>query len=343
MTSPPDVTQHDRQHDRAPEAALDWHRAGQGAVLATVIETWSSAPRPVGSQLAISGQGAFIGSVSGGCVEGAVVIEAAEALAEGRPRIVTYGVADEDAFAAGLACGGRIRILIEPLGTTGPALSPDLLAALTVPRQTALALVTDLQDWTRQLVTPRTEAGTEADIDARLQSDTSGLTEDGRFVLVRNTPLRLIVIGAVPVAAPLVSMAESCGYSVHLIDPRTSFAAADRFPNRQVLDSWPDEALRQLGPDARTAIVTLTHDPKLDDPTLTVALQSPAFFIGCLGSRRTHAKRLDRLAALGFDPLTLDRLQGPVGLDIGAVTPAEIAVSILAAITQALRGSGMPK
>ncbi len=322
-------------HDMIVETALDWHRSGIGAALATVVETWGSAPRQAGSQLAISGAGDMAGSVSGGCVEGAVVTEALAALQDRQPRLLTYGVSDETAFSVGLACGGTIRILVEPIGDGPHALPEALLAQLTEARAAprAVALVTDLATWTRRLV----PAGQDPATDARLRSDRSGTEEDGRFIAVHNPPLRLIVVGAVHIAQALLSMARECGYACTLIDPRSAFGSASRFPGQVILEDWPDDALASLAPDSRTAIVTLTHDPKLDDPALRFALGAPVFYIGALGSKKTHAKRLDRLAAAGFAPDQIARIHAPVGLDIGARTPAEIAVSILAQITQTLR------
>jgi xanthine dehydrogenase accessory factor len=157
------------------------------------------------------------------------------------------------------------------------------------------------------------------------------------FVHVFNPPARLMVVGAVHIAQPLARMAELAGYAVTLIDPRRAFAASEKFEGASISDEWPDEALLRLKPDARSAVVTLTHDPKLDDPALAVALRSPAFYIGALGSRKTHAARLARLKELGFDGGALARIHGPVGLDIGALSPAEIAISIMAEITQVRR------
>lgn len=316
--------------DQIAELALEWHRAGRGAVLATVIETWGSAPRGAGSQMVVDGAGHMMGSVSGGCVEGAVVLEAAEALRDRRPRLLTYGVSDDDAFAVGLACGGTIRVMVEPVGH----LPEDLLAGLVAARATgvAVALVTDLVTFDRQLV----GAGEDAAVDLRLRADRSGVDE-GRFIAVHNPALRLIVVGAVHIAQGLMAMARACGYVPVLIDPRSSFGAAARFPGEVIMDDWPDEAMAALAPDARTAVVTLTHDPKLDDPALAAALRSQAFYIGCLGSRRTHAKRVERLVAQGFTGPEIARLHAPVGLDIGARNPAEIAVSIMAQITEVLR------
>jgi xanthine dehydrogenase accessory factor len=323
------------EHDLIPEAALAWHRAGKGAALATVIETWGSAPRQAGSQLAISGEGEMLGSVSGGCVEGAVIAEALDALQDRKSRVLTFGVSDETAFAAGLACGGTIRVLVEPVGDGAEALPEPMLAALTAARAAprAIAVVTTPATWDRRLLTP----GEDPAADARFKSDRSGMEEDGRFIAIHNPPLRLIVIGAVHIAQPLLQIARTCGYAPTLIDPRGAFGSAERFPGEMILDDWPDEALATLAPDARTAIVTLTHDPKLDDPAIRFALTSPAFYLGCLGSTRTHAKRVDRLTADGFTPDQIARIHAPVGLDIGAKTPAEIAVSILAQITETLR------
>lgn len=325
----------DLHHDLIPETALGWHLAGRGAALATVVETWGSAPRQAGSQLAISGDGQIMGSVSGGCVEGAVVTEALEALADGMPRLLTFGVSDETAFAVGLACGGTIRILVEPIGTGVGALPAPMLTDLVAARaaRTGLAYAINLDGWSRGLIAP----GTDAAADARLRSDRAGVEPDGRFIAPHNPPLRMIIVGAVHIAQPLVQMARACGYDPTLIDPRETFGASARFPGEIILDDWPDDALARLAPDARTAVITLTHDPKLDDPAIHFVLRTAAFYLGCLGSGRTHAKRLDRLRQAGFTEQQIARIHAPVGLDIGARTPAEIAVSILAQITKVLR------
>ncbi|MFN7224241.1 MAG: XdhC family protein [Paracoccaceae bacterium] len=322
-------------HDHIPEIALDWHRDGRGSALVTVVETWGSAPRQAGSQLAISGRGEIMGSVSGGCVEGAVVTEALEAMEDGTPRLLTFGVSDDSAFAVGLACGGTIRVLVEPVGDGGHRLPPGLLADLVAARaaRAGRGYVVRPDTWTRDLVSP----GQDAAVDARLRSDKAGMEDDGRFIAVHNPPLRMIVVGAVHIAQPLLTMARACGYSPTLIDPRGAFGSQDRFPGEVIVDDWPDAAMAALAPDSRTAVVTLTHDTKLDDPAILTALHSPCFYLGCLGSTRTHAKRLDRLRAAGVSDAAIARIHAPVGLDIGAKTPAEIAVSIMAQITQSLR------
>jgi xanthine dehydrogenase accessory factor len=323
-------------HDRIPEAALAWARDGGRAALATVIETWGSAPRPVGSQLAVSGAAELVGSVSGGCVEGAVVAEALEALDDGEPRILEYGVSDAEAFAVGLACGGRIRVLVEPVGVgRGPGL--DLLAALADARaaRTPAVLAIHPGDWERRLVTgPGDPLWPEAG--AALTNDRSGFAGEW-FLGVHNPPLRMAVVGAVHIAQALVPMAAVAGYDVLVVDPREAFATAARFPGSALAHDWPDAALDAFGLDTRTAVVTLTHDPKLDDPAIRAALAAPVFYLGCLGSSRTHAKRVARLTEAGFDAAAIARIHAPVGTDIGAQAPAEIAIAILAQITERLR------
>ena len=322
--------------DQIPETALAWARSGAGAALATVVETWGSAPRPKGAQLAVSGTGEMAGSVSGGCVEGAVVAEALEALEDGRPRILEFGVSDADAFAVGLACGGVIRVMVEPLGRgQGPDLA--LIAALTdaraARRQAVYAVRPDA--WDRQLILgPDDPLWPEAE--AALASDQSGFAADW-FLGVHNPPLRMAIVGAVHIAQALAPMARIAGFDVTILDPREAFASEARFPGFALVHDWPDEALAAFAPNARSAIVTLTHDPKLDDPAIRAALASPAFYLGCLGSNRTHAKRLARLAEAGLSPEALARIHAPVGLDIGARAPAEIAVSILAQVVERLR------
>ena len=316
--------------DLIPETALRWHKEGQGAALATVVETWGSAPRRVGAQLAISANGEIEGSVSGGCVEGAVIVEAIEAIEDGQHRILEFGVSDDDAFAVGLACGGTIRVLVEPIGS---ALPEDMLEALVAARagRSGIAYVVNTETGARHLA--------ESGFEKRMRMDRSGFEEDEKtFVAVHNPPLRLIVVGAVHIAQALVPMARIAGYDSVVIDPREAFASEARFPGEKILHDWPDEAVTEIGLDARTALVLLTHDPKLDDPALEAALGSDVFYIGALGSTRTHAKRVERMQAAGFDAEAIGRIHGPIGLDIGAAGPSEIAVAILSQMTSVLRG-----
>ncbi len=329
------------EHDQIPEAALGWIDAGKRAVLATVVETWGSAPRPAGSQLAISSEAELVGSVSGGCVEGAVVAEALDAVEDGECRVLEFGVSDDEAFAVGLACGGRIRVMVEPIGIgRGPDVA--LIRQLVAERAArhAVGYVVCTESWDRLLIDQAAGTPIGAAVRRAMVLDRSGFEEvEGApwFIGVHNPPLRLIVVGAVHIAQPLVKMARLAGYDVSLVDPREAFASDARFPGETILNDWPDAALDRLGLDARTAVVTLTHDPKLDDPAILRALDSDVFYLGSLGSTRTHAKRVTRLTEAGVPEGRITRIHAPVGLDIGARAPAEIAVSILAEMTERLR------
>ncbi len=322
--------------DAIPETALDWVQSGRKVAIATVVETWGSAPRPVGAQLLISQEAEIEGSVSGGCVEAAVVHEALQSLTDGKVRIVSYGVSDEEAFAVGLACGGTIRIMVEPVGLgQGPAREDlERLVAARRARQ-AVVMAVNTEGWQRFLG-HGTDDRLAPEIRERLRSDKSGF-EDNWFLAVHNPPLKLVIIGAVHIAQPLIGMARLAGYDPVLVDPRDAFASDERFPGETIHRDWPDEVLRGLTLDARTAVVALSHDPKIDDPALIEALSTPVFYIGALGSRRTHAKRVTRLKKAGMPDDQITRIHAPIGLDIIARSPAEIAVSIIAEMTLCLR------
>lgn len=297
-------------------AAQAWRASGHRAAIATVTQTWGSAPRRVGSHMLVRADGLFEGSVSGGCVEGEV-IAAGQALArEGGFRRLRFGVANATAWEVGLACGGEIEVLVQALDDS--AFPPELLDRIATARAEgrALSLATDL-------ATGRTREGMSGD-----------------FVNRYDPRLRLLLAGAVHIAQALVPMAEALGYAVSVVDPRGVFAAGPRFAGVEVDSRWPDEAMAEWKPDSASAVVTLTHDPKLDDPALEAALRSDAFYIAALGSRKTHAARRERLAACGFAPAELDRIRGPAGLPIGAANPAEIALSIAAEMVQAYRTRG---
>lgn len=228
-------------------------------------------------------------------------------------------------------------------------MTPEILAALDQAKRDKrpVALATRLPDGEQRLLPdPSAPADLNAAAEQALRDDESGTVKIAGadwFLHAHNPPLRLIVVGAVHIAQALVPFASKCGFAVIVVDPRRSFATDERFPNVTVSTAWPDEAMDELRPDARTAVVTLTHDPKLDDPALDRALKSPAFYIGSLGSRRTHAARLKRLRELGHSEPALARIQGPVGLNIEAVTAAEIALSIIAEIVAVRRGAPVPQ
>jgi len=328
MTTTPTTT-----HDQVPEIALEWARSGRSVALATVIETWGSAPRQPGALLAITSDGELAGSVSGGCVEGAVAAEAIEAMEDGTCKLLKYGVSDDDAFAVGLACGGTIRILVEPLNI-GEGLPLDTLEALCAARaqRQRMGLAVNLTTKDRALIAVDTPKKPEPQ-DAQSATVLRHLT----------TPLRKAADSDKSGSQPLSAMARMTGFDVTVIDPRESFSSESRFPDVTISRDWPDEALRALAPDARTAIVCLSHDPKIDDPALKVAFDSPAFYIGALGSTRTSAKRQERLIGEGHRAEDLARIAAPIGLDIGSKSPAEIAVSIMAQIVERLRKPPTPE
>ena len=324
--------------------ASRWHHGGERVALATVTETWGSAPRPAGSRMAITESGRIAGSVSGGCVESAVVQAAVETLQDRAPRLLSYGVSDEDAFSVGLACGGTIKVFVEPVLA---AETIDRLCAARGARAMAV-LATRLSDGTQHLVCEGSlPQGLPDGLDGAIrQAEREGgrsrsieLAGESWFLHVHAPPPRLLIVGAVHIAQALAPLARMVGLDVTVIDPRESFATPERFPGIALLTLWPDEALERLRLDRHSAVVTLTHDPKLDDPALRAALGGPAFYVGALGSRKTQAGRRERLRAAGLDEASLDRLHGPVGLAIGAIGAQEIAVSILAEIVAVQRAA----
>lgn len=311
--------------DPVLEAARNWLRGGHRVAIATVAKTWGSAPRRVGAHLVVRDDGVFEGSVSGGCVEGDVVTEALQLVKDGGFKVLDYGVADARAWEVGLACGGRISVLLQSIDAAHfpPALLDDL--ARLRHDGTGATLATDLATGSTTLVAARGGPG-------------AGPGSDGAFLNRYEPPLRLAVIGAVHIAQTLVPLARLLGHAPTVIDPRGLFSAEARFAGVGVDPRWPDEALAQWQPNSASAVVALSHDPKLDDLALVAALRSPAYYIAALGSRKNHANRLERLAAAGVAAADLARVHGPAGLDIGAANPAEIALSIAAQMTAAWRG-----
>ena len=311
--------------------AQEWKEAERDVALATVVETWGSAPCPVGSHLVIDSEGNFLGSVSGGCVEGDVITEALDMIAMGGRHMLEFGVADETAWRAGLSCGGRIRVYVQSIDAN----HADLLAAFNAERamRRPCMLVINIASGTQRLVRA---AGVSSDpmadiLEEWLRLGRSGIVEWGGeelFLRVETPPVRLIVIGAVHVSQMLAPIASLAGFDMIIIDPRNAFATPERFPDVQLVAEWPEVALPSLHLDRYTAMVLLTHDPRIDDQGLMDALRADCFYIGALGSRKTHANRLERMRAKGFGDAVLKQIRAPIGLDIGAVSPAEIAVSI---------------
>jgi len=286
----------------------------QRAALATVVATRSSAPRPVGSKLVVRADGSIEGSVSNGCVENDVILAAQDVLAGGEPRLVTYGITDEMAFGVGLPCGGEIDVFIEPY------LGEHSDVALTV--VTGEGVGEKLHD-------PELEEA------ARRRGRSHVFEHEGRTVFadVSVPPPRLFVYGAADTAEALCAAAKLLGWRTIVADARSRFATPDRIPSAdELLLLWPDEALEHVAPDAATAVVILTHDDKFDLPLVRGALETEAFYLGWLGSRRNQERRRGLLLEEGVAEEDLERVSGPAGLDLGAATPEETAVSILAEI-----------
>jgi xanthine dehydrogenase accessory factor len=304
-----------------------WRARGDRIAMARVVATRRSAPRPVGSKLIVSERGELAGSVSGGCVESEVVEAAREVLAGGEARLLTYGISDDLALSVGLPCGGEIDVWVsEP--------SPDLLEDLAgVARREAHAVaLVDLEAGTERLVRDGEDAVTDELIRGG-HSKVVDLEGSRVFADVFGPPPRLLVYGAVDTADALCAAAHGLGWHTIVADARGRFATPDRLPNAdEILVAWPEETLAQVRPDHATAIVVLTHDDKFDVPMLVGALESEAFYIGALGSRRNQERRRERLLEAGVGESSLDRISGPAGLDIGAHSPAETAISMLAEI-----------
>jgi xanthine dehydrogenase accessory factor len=303
----------------------EWTAAGEDIALATVVETWGSSPRPLGSKMVVTRSGKMAGSVSNGCIEGAVFDEAQKVLKSREPKVAAFGVADDVAFEVGLACGGHIEVFVQPLM---PA-HLQLLAVLQ--RNEPATLFTNLVSGEAELV-EGSPPGTE-------------LAHREGFVFTEpfKRPAHLILIGAIHIAIPLHRLAKLMGYRVTVVDARAKFATRERFPEAdELVVAWPDEAMSGLVVDSSTYIVILTHDPKFDLPALRSVLTKDAGYIGAIGSRKTNQNRFDALRSEGFTEEQLSRVHGPIGLDLGGKGAEETALGILAEIT-AVRfgGSGI--
>ena len=300
------------------KSCIQWLETGHKVALATVVETWGSAPRPVGAWLAIREDGQLVGSVSGGCVEDDLIARVrTEVLAGTLPQIVLYGVTKDEAARFGLPCGGTLRLVVEP--------KPDIETLRALRDRVAAKLLTarvlDMQSG-------------RATLEDATREDTHSF--DGRIMRAIHGPRwRLVVVGAGQLSQYVATMAIGADYEVIVVDPREEFAAGFGVAGVRFERGMPDDVIVELGIDSHTAIVALTHDPKLDDMALLEALKSPAFYVGALGSRINTAKRKERLALFDLAEEEIDRLHGPIGLFIGAKTPPEIAISILAEVTAA--------
>lgn len=333
-----------------------WREGGEEVALATVVRTWGSAPRRVGAKMAMTLAGGMAGSVSGGCVESAVFEAGTQTLKTGQPQLLHFGVADETAWEVGLACGGTIEVFVEPLDyahfdNLRAAMDGDVSAATaTIVRGPSSILgqkvtiygegkhTSTLGEDIEGLVTSSAESALQ---EGHSQSITLPLP-DGEdesaeiFVDVLLPAPTLVAVGGVHIAIALTAIAKTLGYRTIVVDPRRAFGSEARFPHvDRLIQAWPGEAFAEIELTPSTAVAMLTHDPKIDDPALKIALPSPAFYVGALGSRTTQANRRERLADAGLAEDELARLHGPIGLDLGAELPEEIALAVMAEIVAA--------
>jgi xanthine dehydrogenase accessory factor len=299
--------------------ALDWCKQGHAVYLATVVKTWGSAPRQAGAMLAVRTDGRLVGSVSGGCIEDDLIVRAQEGRLPAQPELVLYGVSQEEAARFGLPCGGTLKLVIEPLSAEGWL--AQVVAATQ--QQKLIGRWLDLK------------SGNSTLTDARPGQLTEVSTDGCHFVY--GPHWRLLIIGANQTAQALAQIALMLEFQVIICDPREEFTADWNMAGVTLQEGMPDDAVGAIQTDSRTAIVAITHDPKLDDMALLEALKSPAFYVGALGSVRNQSKRRERLLSFDLSEQEVDRLHGPVGLQIGSRTPAEIAVAVAAELVQIRR------
>ena len=332
-----------------------WLDVGQGSIaMATVLDTWGSAPRRPGAKMIVNADGGIAGSVSGGCVEGAVIEAALETLVTGEPQLLHFGVADETAWDVGLACGGSIDVFVECLDMP----SYELARRLRASRGSGMivTVIRGPEDFVgkKLIVNEAGAASSElpTELAERVQLAVATVSEPkliavdegtAAFADVLRPAPTLIVVGGVDIAIALTGLADMLGFHTVVVDPRRAFGSDARFPHvDQVIQAWPEAAFAQLALTPDTAVALLTHDPKIDDPALEILLNSKVFYIGALGSRKTHTRRLERLARMGFTEAQISRIFAPIGLDIGAANPQEIALSIMAEIVGVQHGQSLP-
>ena len=326
-----------------------WYKEGRAIALATVIKTWGSSPRTTGAKMAVNQEGGITGSVSGGCVEGAVVSASMETIKHGHAQFLHFDVANETAWEVGVACGGEVDIFVR-------LMTPEVMEAFQRGKNSdeVFAISTVVQGPEELLgrelgYFPDGDkiGGIAPGLDEEVLRITASQFEDKQpkqvklrenidlFIDVMPPPPTLVIVGGVHIAVALTKIAKASGYRVIVVDPRRQFGTQVRFPEAdQIIQKWPDEAFDEIKLNRNTAVAMLTHDPKIDDPGLLTALPSDVYYVGALGSQKTQATRRERLLSAGLDPKLLDRLHGPIGLDLGGRSPEEIALAVMAEVVQ---------
>ena len=335
-----------------------WQEQGKELALATLVSVRRSAPRAPGARMLITREGKMAGSISGGCVEGDIVERVLQVLADDEPFLAEYGISDEQGFDVGLSCGGEIEVLIQPFEVTDAWQAVRLRVEGQQPAVLMLGLRPQPLAGRQLAIIDGAAVGSiDAHLDKQLLEEAASVLRQGApstvslpwqdtdaevFLDSFASPPRLFIVGATQVAISLASMAKRLGFHVTVVDARSVLATEERFPDvDELLRAWPDEALSDHAIDARAAVVVLTHDPKFDLPVLDVALRSEAGYIGAMGSRITHAKRVDELQKRGFGESDLARIHAPIGLDIGGSAPEELALAILAEVVASGHGRSL--
>jgi xanthine dehydrogenase accessory factor len=332
-----------------------WHAAGESIALATVVQTWGSSPRRVGAKMALTASGQMCGSVSGGCVEGAVYETGLDVIKTGKPHLLHFGVANETAWEVGLACGGSIDVFVQRLDPDWyTVIHPMMHADRSSVVVTVIRGSSELLG--RQMIVKDDgqvigSIGTGSNREALTAAESAAhLGQSQRYTITTTEPIEIfldviapspevIAVGGVHIAVALTQLAKVMGYRTTVIDPRGVFGTDARFPHiDRLIHAWPDEALAQINLSRLSAVVMLTHDPKLDDPALKIALPSAAFYVGALGSQVTQEQRRQRMLAAGISETDLAKLHGPIGIDLGGQTPEEIALAVMAEIVAVRNG-----
>jgi xanthine dehydrogenase accessory factor len=332
----------------------NWLDLGDNIGLATVVHTWGSSPRPIGAKMAFTVSGKITGSVSGGCVEGAVYEAGVKSVQSNHDQLLHFGVSDETAFSVGLACGGKIDIFVrkldvqlyraarkqmdshKPFALLSLIEGPDYLAGHEALLTSASEMIGSIENSIDARLIELAYPLIQLDKSQTISLATETIAKINIFVDVISPPPVLVIVGGVHIAITLASLAKTLGYRTVVIDPRRAFSSQERFPNVDMLiQSWPEEAFNQVELTSTTCVAVLTHDPKIDDPALKIALDSPVFYIGALGSRNTHSQRIRRLEQDGLSQEQITRIHAPIGLNLGGSTPEETALAVMAEIVAA--------